>query len=181
MSKIRSKAWHQQHAPFPKWSRMYGGWDAGYYFYNNSSGIKVTNRPYDFGQVKKRRTGRKRIRKRNGRPMTPEEEDAENNTKPKPLIELEAAWSIQRCARRYISRNRIRLKRADHMVDDLGKKTTEGWITFKDPTYRLVFGKYEPVYVNVRTRRVFWKRIYETAAEKHASPEARGQRASREA
>ena len=50
----------------------------------------------------------------------------------------------------------------------LGKKTTEGWITFKDPTYRLVFGKYEPVYVNVRTRRVLWKRIYETAAEKYA-------------
>ena len=78
-----------------KWSRIYGGWDTGYYFYNNSSGIKVTNRPYDF-VVKKRRTGRKRVRKRNGRPMTPEEEDAENNTKPQPLIELEAAWSIQR-------------------------------------------------------------------------------------
>ena len=168
MSKIRAKQWHQKHAPFPKWSRMYGGWETGYYFYNNSSGITVTNRPYDFGQVKKRRTGRKTVRKRGGRPMTPEEEDAENNMKPQPLIELEAAWSMQRLVRRFISKNRVRLKRADRMVNELGRKTTEGWITYQDPICKFLYGKFEHVYININTRRVVWTRTYETTAEKYA-------------
>ena len=140
-----------------------GDGEQDFYFYHNFEGHVVFSRPFDFGKAIKKKTNRRR----KGAPTKKEEEKEDVEEKPRALLEIESAWAIQRVARQYIARRRIRLKRADKLVSS-GRKTTQGWIAFDDPTSLLVFGAYYKCYVNVETHTVLWRRTYENAAERYA-------------